>query len=145
LAAIGVHLCAAASVWAAPLLTNSDFSARSDADPALPAAWVLPPASAWHATNEDGHSGQDALRYRSRQQTLAKPVTQAATLTPNTAYVLTAALKCDVRIKPFLRVRGAGEDGPELARLEGAAAAGAWQMYEVRFRNATATRVVVEL
>ena len=128
---------------AVDIVTNSDFTDVMPDDAATPVGWTLPKDSAWHATNEDGSSGQHALRYRSRQNQQTGPATQAVTAQPNSDYVLSVVMKSDGRIKPVVCVRVAG--GRELVRIISAGAAQRWCPQAANFKTGTEATLVLEL
>ncbi|MBT3377965.1 MAG: hypothetical protein HN742_01355 [Lentisphaerae bacterium] len=130
---------------AAPIVTNSDFSATTVAGGNLPVAWSVPAGSPWTGTNADGHSGQFSLQCRARRGTMTAPVTQTVTLPADTTLVLTCALKTDGKLKPVVRIRGGAETGVELARIVSAGVPGRWQRYAVAFNTGAGGATTVEL
>ena len=129
----------------APLLQNGDFSETVGGDAARPVAWSVPAGSPWHGTNEDGHSGQDGLRYRAPGAAVAGPVRQQADAVPGGEYVLTASVKNDGRLRPMVRVMTAAEPVRELVRLAWSGPAGVWGRHVARFTCLEGQRVVVEV
>ncbi|MDP6357322.1 MAG: hypothetical protein QF473_19555, partial [Planctomycetota bacterium] len=122
-------------VPAAPLVKNSDFTARTPDDESRPANWHVPDASAWRSTNEDGFSGQDSARYRTPRWLVSGPVTQSISLPAKTDLVLTAAVKRDNSMKPIVRIVSGKEGRHELVRIVAAAQPGRWTRYVARFKS----------
>jgi hypothetical protein len=137
-------LTAAWALPGAPLVVNGDFAKAQDGQTTLPAAWTVPAAAGWACTNADGATDQFSLGCVLQAPGLAQAVTQTLTLTPNTDYVLKAALKTDGELRPLLRVLAAGK---ELARLAcpPQAAATRWQGYSITFAAGGATQASLEL
>ena len=130
---------------AAPLVKNSDFTARTPEDENRPANWHVPDASAWRGTNEDGFSGQDSARYRTPRWLVSGPVTQSISLPAKTDLVLTAAVKRDNSMKPIVRIVSGKEGRHELVRIVAVAQPGRWNRYVARFKSGAATTVAVQI
>lgn len=143
-----ITLCIALMALAAsadPIVTSSAFTpARPESD-AIPAAWTVPAGSPWHGTNADGYSGHHAILYSTRAPGPVEPVTQTVALPADTTLVLTGALKTDGTLRPVARLRYAGENGAELARIVGAERAGRWERYAAEFNTGAGGEAVVEL
>jgi len=103
----------------AEVVKNSDFSTRPPNGGGVPSSWSVPSDSPWHSANDDGHSGADSLRYRSRAALAGKPVTQTVTLDPDTTYVLTAAFKQANSVVIFVKLprEGAYKSKQSLERV----------------------------
>ena len=133
------------TVSAAPLLRNPDFSETVEGDVARPAVWTVPAGTPWHGTNEDGHSGQDGLRYRAAAAATAGPVRQEADAAGGTQYVLMASIKSDGGLRPIVRVMALGGPPRELVRLSWSGEAGVWVRHVARFTCDEAQRLAVEI
>ncbi len=130
---------------AEPLVHNGGFTQRAAADGRLPDGWTVPPGTAWHSTDADGHTGNDSLQFAATAAAATRPVTQAIVLPPQTDLVLTCTMKTDGRSKPVVRLRLAGADGAELVRLVSEAPAGVWRQYFAEYNTGPGGQATVEL
>jgi len=143
LIAVLLSVTVGVTALASGLVKNADFTQVNAADARHPESWQLPKDSNWAATNEDGSSGQHALRYRARAGELAEPVLQSIAAEPNTEYVISAALKSDGRLKPVVRVRTG--TGRELVRVVAAGTAQRWTKQAAHFMTKADTTLTLEL
>jgi hypothetical protein len=136
----------AAAVSAAPMVSNGDFKSREGATK-LPAGWQVPEAlrEAWAVVDDDGHSGNDSLRYQADKTLKGEPVVQEVACEPQTDYVLSAWLKAGT-LKPLVRIAARDDEGRDVAvaPVEAANAAG-WIGRSARFNSGKMTRLRIEV
>lgn len=127
------------------LVKNGEFAQRAAPNESWPADWQADPACAalYNAVNDDGFADKDCLRYVARAGQTVGPVTQALALTPNTDYVLVAALKSDGTLKPAVRVLDT-KGGGQLALVVSDGTT-SWKQFSTRFNSGAATQALVEI
>ncbi|MBM3499654.1 MAG: hypothetical protein FJX74_13420 [Armatimonadetes bacterium] len=128
------------SVYAAPLLTNGDFSASGPGG--VPEGWTVPAALAGMAevVDDDGHSGNASLRFAITQGTPPELVSRRVACEPNTEYVLSAWLKSP-DLLPSVQVVG---DGNRMVRVD-LTDHERWSGKSARFNSGRVTELTVGL
>ncbi|MBI3920821.1 MAG: hypothetical protein HY318_05325 [Armatimonadetes bacterium] len=124
---------------------NSDFSERGREDHDWPVGWIAAKedkGSLYRLVDDDGHSGNDCLRYQCRETRRGGAVAQVVTCKANTQYTLGVWLKSDGTLRPAVLVTPEEEPDRELARAVGDKV-NQWRHKSVTFNSGATTRLRV--